>query len=299
MVPLGLLIEIIPWRIAYWLAELIGKIYFIVDTKGKKQANKNLDIIFKENILSAQNKNQIIRNLYIHTASYIIEYLKIGSITANNYRNFGSLEGFENLNKALAMGKGLIVVTAHLGNWDYLATIPAKLGLPAYAIINRQSNPLTDKWLKNIREKKGNIHCFYNEITDLTKIIKSLKQNTIIANVADQTYYFKPIFVPFFGIPCATADGPAKLHLKFHAPILFAVSYRASNGRYVFKYEEPAEFKSTGNFDKDCETIMTWINQRYEFYIRQYPDQWFTLLSPRWEITKPEDLENINYDPYR
>lgn len=280
------------------VADGIGWLLFHIDKQNKKWAYYNLDIIFKDKPLTKEEKDKIVRKLYKQTAAYAIEYIKIGDLKAGNYHKFGELEGFENVDKALEMGKGLIVITAHIGNWDYLGSIAAKLGKTFGAIINRQENPYTDKWLKDIREKKGKILCFYNEISDMTRIIRSLKKGGIIATVADQTYYFKPIFVPFFGVQSATADGPARLHLRFGSPIIMAFAVKRDDGKYRFIYEEPVVFKPTDDLEKDCKKIMTWVNQKYEYYIRKYPEQWFSLLHPRWERTKPEDFLDIEYDPY-
>ncbi len=298
VVPIGILLGILPWGIARKIADFAAWFVYRTDSKNKKIGHKNLDIIFKDQPLSLEEKNAIIQRLYRNIARGFIEYLKIGKVTKNNYRDFTDFQGYENVDQALAEKKGLIVITAHLGNWEYLGSIPAKLGRNVGVIINRQFNPYTDKWLRQIREKKGKLRCFYNEVTDMVTLVRHLKNNGIIATLVDQTYYFKPIFVPFFGRPSATADGMAKLHLKYKAPILMAFGILQPNGKYLLKFEKAVTFENTGDSQKDCEKIMTWVNQRYEEMIRLYPDQWFTLLHDRWERSKPEDFQDVEWDPF-
>ena len=298
VVPIATLISFLPWFIARPMASGITSFIFMFDKVNKQRAYQNLDVIYHSQPLSKIEKDRIIKKLVYNISQYGIEYLKLGSITQKNYHKFLKFEGYENVDKALSQGKGLIAVTAHIGNWDLLGSIPSKMGRDPGAIINRQFNPYTDAWLRWIREKKGHIKCFYNEVSDLSKIVKHIKKGGIICIVADQTYYFQPIFVPFFGIQSATADGPAKFHLKFKAPIVMSFSIKQDDGTYLMKYEEPFNFESTGDFKADCISIMTWINQRYEEYIKKYPEQWFSLLHGRWEKTKPEDFKDIEWDPY-
>jgi Kdo2-lipid IVA lauroyltransferase/acyltransferase len=292
VVPLAFFVSLIPWAWVPFVSRFLGKVLFHLDQRDREIATRNLDIIYKDKPMDQDAKNILIRKVFRNVARLALELLKIGTVTDKNYTRFVKMEGYENVDKALALGKGLIVVTAHLGNWEYLGGVPAKLGKDVVAIINRQHNPYTDIWIRNIRQKKGKLRCLYNEIGDLTKILRHLKKGGIVAIVADQTYYFKPIFVPFFGQTAATADGPARFHLKFGAPILMAFGTYQDDGKYLLKYEEAVSFEKTGDDEKDCRTIMTWINQQYEKAVLKNPDQWFSLMHDRWERQKPEDFNN-------
>ncbi|NPV03037.1 MAG: hypothetical protein HPY53_16810 [Brevinematales bacterium] len=298
VVPLAKLISFIPFAWTNGFARFLGWIFFHVNTRDKKWAYMNLGIIYKDNPLPKEEQDRIVRQLYRNIVRFGIEYLKLGRITAKNYHKYARYENYEAVTKTAAAGKGGIVVTLHLGNWEYMGSVSAKLGLNLAVVINRQFNPYTDLWLKNLRVKKGKMKCFYNEINETMGLAKHLRGGGSIALVADQTYYFKPIFVPFFGMPSATADGPAKLHLRFGSPIVMGYCYRDTDDKYVFKFDDPKTFPSTGDAEKDAADIMTYINSHYETYIRKYPEQWFSLLHPRWEKTTPEEFENIDFDPF-
>ncbi len=292
------MLSLIPRRILYFVGDLIAKFLYVLPLSFKKLSFKSLDVIYKEPPLPETRKVEIVKNLYLSVVRWSMEFIKLRDLSIKTYKKFAVLEGFENVEKALALGKGLIVVTAHMGNWDYLGGIPALLGKDVAVIINRQFNPYTDAWLKNFREKYTKMKNFYNEIGDLKKIMKHIKKGGAVAFVNDQTYYFKPIFVPFFGLPAATADGPARFHLQYGAPILMAFSIRRPDGKYILRYEEPVSFPPSGNIEKDCAEIITWINKQYERIILEYPDQWFSLGHGRWERTKPEDFYDCEWDPY-
>jgi len=298
VIPLGGLIRILPRFIVKAFVRFFGWLLFHIDKRDKKWAYENLDIVFPEKHMTLEEKDKLLRQVFHYIARGGVEYMQMGRIRTNNYQKYAVFENYENLGKAVALGKGVIVATAHMGNWEMLASIPAKLGLKLAVVINRQFNPYTDAWLKRIREKRGKVRCFYNNISDLTNIMRHLKKGGVVGMVADQTYYFKPIFVPFFGRTSATADGPAKMHRKFGSPIVVAMSILQPDGRYKLIFEEPKVFEKTDNAKADHKRIMTWINSRYEYYIRKYPEQWFSLLHPRWEKTKPEDFDDIEIDPW-
>ncbi len=298
VIPLGIFIKYLPRPIAFAIGRGLARLIFRIDKKNKYWAYENLKIIFGEGTMSKQEQDALIKKTYQFIVRGAIEFLKIGFITPKNYEKYAYYENYESYEKALKLGKGAIIVTAHMGNWEYFGSIPAKLGVDLGAVINRQFNPYTDDWLRRIREKQGKIKCFYNSIPDLAKISRHLKAGGTIAMLLDQTYYFKPIFVPFFGRTAATADGPAKLHLKYGAPLIIAMSIMQPDGRYKMMFEEPKIFEKSGDPEADHKKIMTWINSRYEEYIRQYPEQWFSLLHPRWERTKAEDFEGLDVDPW-
>jgi len=242
-----------------------------------------LDIVFREKPLSRERKRRIVKDLYRNGGVALFEYLQMGRITVRNYGRFVRVRNLEAFHKALSEGRGVLAVTAHVGNWELLGTVGARLGLDIGVVIYRQWNPWTDAWLKRIREEKGGVKCFYNETEHLTGTLRHLKKNGILALVADERQAFQPVFVPFFGRLSATAGGPAKLHLRWRVPIVFCFSIRQKDGTYTLSADGPCHFPSTGDFKKDCEGVMTWINGKYEEVIRRHPEQWFGLTKPRWE----------------
>jgi KDO2-lipid IV(A) lauroyltransferase len=298
VVPLTVFLSLLPLSLLRIIAKKIAFLIYLLDKKNKKIAEYNFRIVFKDKPLTETEKEKLLKKLYENLTIYAVEYLKLWIINKKNYHKFVEFENYEYVDEALSLGKGLIVVTAHIGNWEYLGSVPAKLGKNLAVIINRQFNPYTDWWLRVIREKCGKIKCFYNEVGDLSKIVRHLRNGGIIGTLADQTYYFQPIFVPFFGMPSATADGPAKLHIRYKAPLMMAFAIRQKNGKYLLKFSKYVFFETSKDIDKDCERIMSWINSEYEKIILEYPEQWFSFFHHRWERTKPEHFSDIEDSPY-
>ncbi len=289
---MGNLVALLPWKTGRLLASPIGLFLFRLSRKAREQAAQNLDIIYAQEPLSAPEKERIIKRLFINMAVSAFEYLKLGDITALNHQKFLQFENSKAFELAFREGKGVLAVSAHMGNWEILGSIGAKLGYPIGAVIHRQLNPYTDRWLKRIREEKGNVTCFYDEVSQMRRVVRHLKNQGVLAILADETFPISPVFVPFFGRLAATPDGPAKLHLRYGIPLVICFAIKEHDGKYRLAFEGPCHFEKSGDAKKDCETIMTWINSRYESAIRSYPEQWFSLLTPRWKRNRREDFKN-------
>jgi len=283
-ISLGNIFSRLPKKMLRPLGFLGGTLLFRLDKRDKKWAYQNLDIIFKEKPLQRFEKDQILKSLFVNVVTGALEYLRLDKIESENYLDFVEIDNYEVIHSALEKKKGVLAICAHLGNWEYLGNVSAKLGYHMGAVLKRQHNPYTDRWLTKIREQRGGVKCFYHGQGLNHNISVHLKQNGILALLADQRQVDKPLIADFFGIPSATSDGTAKLHLWYEAPIVFAFSIKQSNGKYLLQFDGPYHFKRSGDNRKDCVKIMTFINRKYENIIRQYPEQWFSLLTPRWEI---------------
>jgi Kdo2-lipid IVA lauroyltransferase/acyltransferase len=281
-IPLGTLVSSLPWKMAKAFGLLVGKVLFCLDGRDRRQAYHNLDLMYADHPLTQEQKDRLVRRLFLNIGVGAVEFFKIGSLSAGNYRQFVEMGDYRPLLHALEEGKGVLAISAHLGNWEVLGSIVAKLGLNVGAVIKRQENPFTDRWLTNIRERKGKVKCFYHDASVMLHVDRHLKQNGILALMADQRELSRPVFAPFFGQVCPTQDGPARLHLWYEAPIVFPLAIRMDNGKYLLSVDGPYHFETTGDMSEDCREMMAWVNRKYEEMIRKYPDQWFSLLTPRW-----------------
>ncbi|MBW1819375.1 MAG: hypothetical protein JRF65_10590 [Deltaproteobacteria bacterium] len=287
VVPIGTLISLMPLKLSRMFSKPAGMLAFYLDRRDRRLAYQNLDVVFPDPPLSKSEKDRIIKRLFINIAEGVFQFFNIGGLTPVNFERNMDVGNYRVIDRALEEKKGVLAFTAHLGNWEYFGRGAVKLGYDVATVIKRQHNPYTDRWFKKRREVKGGVKCVYIENAVMAKIGSHLKRNGILAILADQAYIDKPVYAPFFGVSVATADGPAKLHLWFGTPIVMAFCIRQPGGRYRLMFDGPYHFERTGNMRADCEKLMTWVNGKYEDMIRRYPDQWFSLLTPRWAHRPP------------
>ncbi len=289
VIPCGWLLAAAPWSFREGFSRVAGWAAYHLDRRNKAWARKNLDIIARKS-LPPKQKEEILRQLYRNVAAGVFEFFQLRRLTEDDLRRLVRVTGYEAVDRALSQGKGVLVMTAHLGNWEVLGSIGPRFGYPVAAVIKRQHNPYTDRWLRRFREKHAGVRCFYQEEPLLPKIARHLARNGVIAMLVDQAYLDKPIFVPFFGRPSATAAGPAKLHLWFEAPLVLAFAIKRPDGTYDLTYEGPYNLEKGRDLSADAERVMGWVYCRFETVIRAHPEQWFSLLTPRWRLG-PEDFQ--------
>ena len=178
------------------------------------------------------------------------------------------------LNDAYKKNKGMIILTAHFGNWEIGASsIAAHLGVPLYIVAKDQRNPYITKWLNNMREKSG------NKVTSLGISIKNvyreLKNKNVLGIVADQRGPREGMRINFFGKSTAVYPGTAQMAVKTGSPVAIGIIVRQPD----FKYEVIFEIIEPENLNGTEEEKAFKINQKYfsilESYVRKYPEQWF------------------------
>ena len=284
VIPLGAILSRVPQGLTAPLASLAGRLLFFLDRKDRERARHNLDIIFNKPQLSQAEKDRIVRKLFTNIARLALEYLQLDRIGPQNLPLFLQAENPRAVEDALREEKGVLLVSAHLGNWEYLGLLGSRLGYNIAALLKRQHNPYTDRWLTAIREKTAGVKCLYHGRDLHHRVSLHLKHNGILGILADQREVSRPLMVPFFGKPSATAAGPARLHLWFESPLVMAFCVRRPDGKYRVSFDGPYRFRRRGDLEGDCTRVLTFIHGKYEAMIRKYPEQWLTLLTPRWEI---------------
>lgn len=262
------------------IGSFIGKLMFKYLKNMREWSIQNAEIIYSK---TDKNIIEMLEKAYKNIGVFITDAFFLNKITNKNFNNFVEFEDFKYIEDALSYGKGVIVVTGHFGNWEFLAGVPAKLGLVKLAVVmNKQINPFTEKMIVKTRKKAG-METIYNQPENVKKIISFLKSGGIVGMVVDQAYYFDPIYVEFFGKPAPTARGPAVFHLKLGSPIVLARSILMEDGRYKLKFYKPWFFDLPYN-DNSIKLIMRKINEVFEEWIKEDPTQWFSWTHPRWNV---------------
>ncbi|MDB4905846.1 MAG: hypothetical protein JWO05_630 [Gemmatimonadetes bacterium] len=182
-------------------------------------------------------------------------------------------QGWELFERARAAGKGLIVVTGHIGNWEMGGAYVAAREVPIDVVARRMENPLFDAFLTKTREQIG-MKVIYD--ADAVRTVpRSIRGNRVVALLADQgAAGLASTWVLFFGRLAKTARGAATLALRLGAPVVFAAAIRQPDGKYQFVVEE-VPVTPTGNLDADVEQIVTDYTATLERWVRRYPDQYF------------------------
>lgn len=291
-IPLRILMEIIafmPYIIVILFAKLVGELMYYFSPHSRKIALINLKHAFPEK--SFKERKRIAKCSMKSMMMTFAEFIKSSRMTDNQILKRIKIEGQDIFDNALyEKNKGIIAITGHIGNWEYMAFYFAINGYHPSIIVRPLDNPKLDVYMKSWREKRG-MKCISRR-GDLREIFNSLNDNSIVAFLCDQNY-IEGIYVDFFGCPCATATGPVAVAIKTKIPI--AITYCIPNG-YGHHKIVVSDIMYIEEKDSKEETIRH-NTQRYtkklEDIIRKYPENWLWV-HPRWN-TRPNGEPEIFY----
>lgn len=208
---------------------------------------------------------------------------------------FEDVQGWSIVEERLARGKGLIVVTGHLGNWELGGAYLAARGVPIDAVARHMANPLFDRYLTRTRQRIG--MTVVHDEDAVRRVPRSLRSGRAVAFLVDQgAVGLASTWVPFFGRYAKTPRGPAVFALRLGAPIVFGAAVRRPSGRYQLTFEA-VDVSPTGDREADVDRIVADYTLTLERWIRRTPEQ-YLWHHRRWKHQRPGTPPELG-DPLR
>jgi KDO2-lipid IV(A) lauroyltransferase len=217
------------------------------------------------------------RNVGIALFEFVY-FPRLNSAAINELVQIGNSELVE---RVFARGQGIILLTAHFGNWELLAqSVPARTGIPVRVIVKQQANERVNKRINEWRTMLGNI-AVPMEVS-VRELLKALREKKAVGMVGDQSAAVQSDAVPFFGREVPTFEGPAMFSLKTRAPLLVGFAVRQPNGSYEAEFHEvPSNDLTTYTPENVLELTKRHVAIT-EAVIRAHPDQWLWM-HKRWK----------------
>ena len=231
---------------------------------------------------SARERRQILERMYLNLGMNVAEDLRLTAASNAYLNNYISWEGDTHIHQVLAAGKGMLVLTGHMGSWDMLCSIAPKFNYPTTIITkNIKNRTINSVWME-IRNRFG--LKFLPAHNSYRHCLSALRKNEIVGFAIDQNMInSEGIFVDFFGTPACTTPGLAFMSAQSGAAVVPVFMIRREQGRHLVK-ALPAIPPPP---DRKPDTILKYT-QMYttvmEDIIRQYPDQWIWI-HRRWKTT--------------
>ena len=280
------LFTILPRRAASCLG---GAIAGFLGTRLSEQhmrgMSRNLAVAFPE--LGPQAKAALQRRIWQHFGR-VLSHLPLAP-RLRRRSDLGSLievEGTEYLAEAARSGRFLLV-GAHFGHWELTPWHAALTGYPMSALYTPEPNPWIDhmiRWLRN-RGSPGS-RLIARGPSAVRQMIDSLKRGRGLFIIVDQRVN-DGVWLPYFGTLAQTTTTPARLARRFDCPILIGRAILLPEGRYRLSYYEPLRPHQARDADVDILAMTQVINNTFESWIREYPEQWLCM-KRRWpKSTKP------------
>jgi KDO2-lipid IV(A) lauroyltransferase len=282
-------VGMLPRRPARWLGAAIGGLAFYALGRLRRVGARNLELAFPE--MQGVDRDAILRRVYRNLGYLLAEFCLMPRYTPEGASEFIRYEGLENFIRARDRGKGVLVLTGHLGAWELSSFYHSLMGRPMGMVIRRLDNPLVDQFVNRIRCLHGNRVIHKDDFA--RGLIASMRAGETVGILMD-TNMTPPqgVFVPFFGVPACTASGMARVAAKTGAAVVPGfLLWEESDQRYVLRFGEELEVVRTADHEQDAMTNTAAFTAAIERYIRQYPEQWLWM-HRRWK-TRPPGEEGI------
>lgn len=265
------IIRILGINLSRKFSTILAFIFFYLIPIRKQVVFENLRKAFPE--FEEEKINEVAFSCYRNIIISFFEILYMQKMSRPEIINMLNLDNADLIIKNYQYGKGVILLSAHFGNWELIAaSVSARVNIPFHVVVKHQSNPYVDRKINSVRVKWG------NEIVSLgisiRNIYKELKNKNLVAMIADQRGPADGLRIKFFGKDTAVYTGPAILAIKTGAPLIYGITIRQPD----YSYKVVLEKINVENLPDDEEEKVKEICQRLasflEKYVRQYPEQW-------------------------
>jgi KDO2-lipid IV(A) lauroyltransferase len=186
--------------------------------------------------------------------------------------------GFENIDRAVAAGRRMIIFSGHIANWEIGMLAAVQYGVDVAQIYRAANNPLVDRMITRFRGTGGEL--VPKGTVAARRAIAVLRRGAHLTMLADQKMN-DGIPLPFFGRTAMTSSALAALALRFDSDVLPARVERLGGARFRLTVFPPLPLQRSGDHHADVAALMTRVNQTLEEWIRDRPGEWFWL-HRRW-----------------
>lgn len=262
------------------LGSMVGALGYFPLRIRRKQVESNLRIAFPD----ADDAwiTSTMRKAYSFLAREAIATMHFGRMPREYVLEHTRVIGMDVLKRGLAQGKGVVLISGHIGNQEMGAAALGLRGIPFDVVAQRQSNPLFNAALNRTRKGFGLGIIERDKASRL--VLRALRAGRVVGFAADQNAGRAGIFVPFFGRLASTHRGGALFAVRSGAPVVLATTIRQGN---VYELTiRPIEVDRTGELDDVVYRMTAAFTARLEEVVRSAPDQ-YLWLHRRWKSRPP------------
>jgi KDO2-lipid IV(A) lauroyltransferase len=273
----------LPRPVCLSIGQAVGSLLFRLDRKHRRLALANLNIAF--GAAAGQDVRRIAKESFCHFGRVTADTLKWSRLRSSQRSLLLRVEGEEHIRRVLRGGRGGLIFSAHLGNWEVAAEAVAAIA-PLSVVARPLDNPLIEAELTRFRRHRG--AKIISKFQAAKPILQALRRNELVAILIDQNVLrSQAVFVDFFGRSAATTPGLASFHLRTQAPLIPVFCLPGPRASYLVTIGEPLTLPSSGEFERDVLKITQACTKMIETEIRRCPGCWFWFHN-RWK-TRPEE----------
>jgi lauroyl/myristoyl acyltransferase len=262
--------------VSYVMASGLADLNFALNTRSRRAVMANLRHVLGPSVSEAE-RTKIAKRTFRNFALAITDFLRFPVLTRRSLVGMANGEVLAAIKGELKAGRGVILLGAHLGDWEVAGAMLARSGLRLTAVALPHRNALIDRFFVKRRRKKGMNIVSGGRAT--SKLLSALRRNECIGILGDRSVLGRGILRDFFGSPTVVPYGHVALSLRTGASIVPTFLIREKGTHFKLCVDEPIR---PGCGEDAFEEMMSRSLRVMEKYVRQNPDQWF-VFEPIWE----------------
>jgi len=261
----------LPLKVSYPVACLISDIWYYLARPDRYAVMENLRVV--TGIRDEKKLRRMARDVFRNFGKYLVDFFRFSKIDEDYLKRFIKIEGLEHIDAALSKGKGVIALSAHIGNWELGGFALSLLRHPMMAVVLTHKNKMVNDFFTRQRKVSKLIPV---EIGfSLRGCYKTLKENGILALLGDRDFSKNGFPMKFFGKETVMPKGPAVLSARLGCEVVPSFMVREKDDTFRMVFAPPLERPSAGDEDSRVREIMKKYIAVMENYIRKYPTQWY------------------------
>ncbi len=273
----------LPHRLARVVCGVLAALSYVLWPRLRRVGLFNLDLVFPE--WSKRERRRVLFALFRNFGRMLADFAHFPRLGRENIESLIVYEGFENFARAQALGKGVLFLTAHFGNWELSSFAHGIYGYPCNFVVRRLDNTLIDALVNRYRSMSGGRPIEKRDFA--LQVMRAFRRGEAVGILMDQNMLpDEGSFVDFFGRPACTTTSPARLAQKTGAPIVLGlVLWDARLKKYRLRFDAVEWIKRD---DEEGEILANTANftRLIEEYVRRYPDHWLWV-HRRWKTRPP------------
>jgi Kdo2-lipid IVA lauroyltransferase/acyltransferase len=274
----------LPWRAALAVGAGIGRLAHLVQPRRRRRAREGLERALGDRLKPAEIR-RLEREVFIGLGRNLAELAWVAADPSRVDRVVG-MEGVEHLRAALDAGRGVVLITGHLGSWELMAAAIVRHGFPLSVIAREANDGKVNELLVGLRARFGVRTLLRGSAGAARGILRTLRSGEVLGCLIDQDIKAEGVFVEFFGRPAFTPSGPAALALRGNAPVVVGATWRLPDGTHRVRFDPPWRLDRGADPEADIArhtaSLTRWLEER----IREHPAQW-VWIHRRWRRQPP------------
>ena len=287
---LSRIVRCMPYDLLLFLGRILGNLYYLLIKKERERAVSQMMPALK---VSEEEARKLVRESFVNLARNVLDILYMPNLNEENLLEYIEIDHLERMQEAIAEGHGVVVLTGHVGTWEWLSAAFTLNGLPVTAIAKPQPNQQYTDLLNDLRATI-HVEIFSRGTSELLAAGRALKKGKILGFLADQDAGPGGAFIEFLGKTASTPMGPAVFSNKFHSPVLPAFILRRPDGRHRVVIGEVLRYEDTGDTDRDLYEFTRKMTKILEQVIRENPTQWIWF-QKRWNTAPDQQKKNKHH----